>query len=73
LSQITSEGETYSLRKEIYTRDCYFLREKQTGRYYFLDRNDCGFWLHGAAFSGAETFFGDEAVRIQKWLTRQSQ
>lgn len=68
LSQITSEGETYNLRKEIYTTDCYFLREKATGHYYFLDRNDCGFWLHGSGFSGAETFFGDESVKIQKWL-----
>ena len=68
LSQITSEGETYTVRKEIYTKQCYFLREKTTGRYYFLDRNDSGFWLHGARFSGAETFFGDESVKIQKWL-----
>jgi hypothetical protein len=69
LSQITSEGETYTVRKEIYTKQCYILREKATGSYYFLDRNDCGFWLHGAGFSGAETFFGDESVKIQKWLT----
>ena len=69
LSQITSEGETYNLRKGIYTKDCYFLREKSTGRFYFLDRNDCGFWLQGAEFSGAETFSGDESVKIQKWLT----
>ena len=40
LSQIISEGETYAVRKEIYTNQCYILREKSTGRYYFLDRND---------------------------------
>jgi len=73
LSQITSEGETYNVRKEIYARDCYFLREKGTGRYYFLDRNDCGFWLHGAEFSGAQTFFGDESTKIQKWLADHAQ
>lgn len=71
LSQITSEGETYNLRKGIYTKECYFLREKATGRFYFLDRNDCGFWLRGTDFSGAETFFGDESVKIQKWLAER--
>ena len=69
LSQITFQGETYAVRKEIYTKQCYILREKSTGRYYFLDLNDCGFWLHSDTFSGAETFFGDESVKIQKWLT----
>ena len=69
LSQITSEGETYAVRKEIYTKQCYILREKASGRYYFLDLNDCGFWLHSDTFSGAETFFGEESVTIQKWLT----
>jgi hypothetical protein len=46
---------------------CFILREKTTGGYRFLDVNDCGFWLHTGAFSGAETFFGDESVRVQKW------
>lgn len=68
LSQVIFEGETYAVRKEIYTKQCYILREKATGRYYFLDLNDCGFWLHSEAFSGAETFSGDEAVKVQKWL-----
>src|ERR1044071_5230697 len=68
LSQITSEGEASAVRKEIYTKQCYILREKTTGRYYFLDLNDCGFWLHSDRFSGAETFFGDESVRIHRWL-----
>ena len=68
LSQITFQGETFAVRKEIYTKQCYILREKLTGRYYFLDLNDCGFWLHNENFFGAETFCGDESVRIQKWL-----
>jgi hypothetical protein len=68
LSQIIFEQETYAVRKEIYTRKCYILREKISGRYYFLDLNDCGFWLHSDTFSGAETFFGDESLRIQSWL-----
>lgn len=68
LSQIIVLGETYAVRKEIYTTRCYILREKATGRYWFLDQNDCGFWLHGEQFSGAETFFGDESISIQNWL-----
>jgi hypothetical protein len=68
LSQFVVEGESYAVRKEIYTTKCYILREKATGRYWFLDMNDCGFWLHSDSFFGAETFFGDESVKIQKWL-----
>ena len=69
LSQITFEGEALAVRKEIYTGRCFILREKTTGRYYFLDLNDCGFWLHSDTFSGAETYCGDESVKIQDWLT----
>lgn len=69
LSQITFQGESFAVRKEIYTGQCYILREKSTGRYYFLDLNDCGFWLHNETFSGAETFCGGESLRIQNWLT----
>ena len=68
LSQIIVPGETYAVRKEVYTSRCYILREKATGRYWFLDQNDRGFWLHSEHFSGAETFFGDESIRIQNWL-----
>jgi hypothetical protein len=68
LSQIIIQGEPLAVREEIYTTKCYILREKATGRYWFLDMNDCGFWLHGESFSGAETYFGDESVRIQNWL-----
>lgn len=73
LSQLIYQGGTYAVRKEVYTKKCYILREKATGRYWFLDLNDCGFWLHSDAFSGAETFFGDESVRIQKWLAEAPQ
>ena len=68
LSQITFDGEALAVRKEIYTERCYILREKASGRYYFLDVNDCGFWLHSDTFSGAKTFSGDESVKIQEWL-----
>ena len=69
LSQITFEGEALGVRKEIYTGRCYILREKASGRYYFLDLNDCGFWLHSDTFSGAQTFCGSESVKIREWLT----
>jgi hypothetical protein len=69
LSQLMFEGGSYAVRNEIYTRKCYILIEKSTGRYRFLDMNDCGFWLHSDTFSGAETFFGDESVKIEKWLS----
>ena len=68
LSQIIVQGKTYAVRKEVYTTKCYILREKTTGLYWFLDKNDCGFWLHEEHFSGAETYFGDEATTIQNWL-----
>jgi len=68
LSQIIVPGETYAVREEIYATRCYILHEKATGRYWFLDQNDCGFWLHGEQFSGAETFFGGESIIIQAWL-----
>jgi hypothetical protein len=68
VSQITVQGEDCAMRKEIYTEKCYILREKATGRYWFLDKNDCGFWLHSERFSGAETFCGDDSVKVQKWL-----
>jgi hypothetical protein len=68
LSQITCEDSTLPVRSEIYTSRCYILREKASGRYYFLDLNDVGFWLHSETFSGAETFSGDESVKIKAWL-----
>lgn len=69
LSQIIVQGETYAVRKEVYTTKCYILREKVTGRYWFLDKNDSGFWLHEEQFLGAETFFGEQSTTIQNWLS----
>ena len=68
LSQLIYQGGSYAVRHEIFTKKCYILREKATGRYRFLDMNNSGFWLHTDTFSGAETFFGDEAAKIEKWL-----
>lgn len=68
LSRITVQGQPFAVRTEIYASKCYILREKSTGRYWFLDVNDCGFWLHSERFSGAETFSGDESRKIRQWL-----
>lgn len=72
MSQITFEGEALAVRQEIYTGRCFILRERKSGDFYFLDSNDCGFWLHSAAFSGAQAFCGDEAVKIQAWLAAKA-
>ena len=68
LSQFIGQGGNASVRKEIYTAKCYILREKTTGHYWFLDMNDCGFWLHSHTFFGVETYSGDEFVKVQQWL-----
>jgi hypothetical protein len=72
LSQIDVQGEAYPVRAGIYTQKCYILRDKTTGRYHFLDMNDCGFWLRSERFSGAHAYRGDETVKIQKWLAAAS-
>jgi hypothetical protein len=68
LSQLQVQGELYAVRKEIYSKKCYILREKSTGIYWFLDKNDCGFWLQTASFNGAKTFRGDQSTKIDEWL-----
>ena len=68
LNQIIVESGPMAVRKEVYTTKCYILREKATGRYWFLDMNACGFWLQNESFSGAENFCGDDFIRIQNWL-----
>lgn len=67
-SQIIIQGQPGPVRKEIYVTNCYILREKATGRYWFLDRNSAGFWLHNDSFFGARKFAGDESTKIQGWL-----
>jgi hypothetical protein len=67
-SQFTVQGETYPVRKEVYTRKCFILRETATGSYWFLDLNDSGYWLHNDTFFGAETFPSEETPKIQEWL-----
>jgi hypothetical protein len=72
LSQLQSRGERYAVRKEVYSRKCYILRDKATGSYWFLDKNDCGYWLQNASFYGAKTFSDDEATRLARWLIQET-
>jgi hypothetical protein len=67
-SRLIVLGVPYPVRHEIYTGKCYILRERGTGRYWFLDRNDCGFWLQNDSLQGVITFTGDEPERIQEWI-----
>lgn len=68
LSQLRVQGLRFAIRKEIYSKKCYILREKNTGIYWFLDKNDCGYWLQNASFYGAKTFGSDESAGIDNWL-----
>src|ERR1051325_1694278 len=72
LSQLQIRGDLCAVRKEVYARKCYILRDKATGRYWFLDKNDCGFWLQNASFYGAKTFSGDESAKLSRWLMKES-
>jgi hypothetical protein len=69
-SQIIVRGQPGPVRKEVYVIDCYILREKATGRYWFLDLNSAGFWLHNDSFFGAQNFAGAASRKIQAWLTQ---
>jgi hypothetical protein len=68
LRQISVKGKAYNLHTGVYTKNCYILQEKATGRYFFLDMNDTGIWLFNSSFFGAETFNMTESIKIQKWL-----
>ena len=72
VSQIAVNGQQCLVRKGVYTGKCCILREKATGRYWFLDMNDCGCWLHDDTFLGAQTFSVKESTKIQEWLADAS-
>ena len=71
LRQITVGGNLYAARNEPYTKACYILRDRRTGRYWFLDENVCGFWLQDESFFGARTFTGAESSKITGWLAQE--
>src|SRR5688572_24653749 len=64
-SQLTVQGNSYPVRKGAYTMYCFILRDRRTGRYWFLDENSCGFWLQNESFFGARTYTGEESVNIR--------
>jgi hypothetical protein len=68
LWQVVAPGDTCILHTGIYTKNCYILSEKETGRYYFLDINDYGIWLFNENFFGSENYGIDESIKIQNWL-----
>jgi hypothetical protein len=66
--QVTIEGRMNPKRYGVYTEGCYFLRERSTGRFFFLEQDAHGFHLYSDRFLGADALFSDEAMRIRQWL-----
>ena len=73
LRQVTVHGQVNAVNHGAYTTECYFLRERATGRIYFLDRDARGFYLQSDLFFGAEAFLGEEARKITTWLADPAQ
>jgi hypothetical protein len=70
--QMTIDGVAGPLRQSPYGTACFFLMEKTTGRYFFLEKDARGFYLHSEDFFGAKTYFRAEAVKVEAWLAYQS-
>jgi hypothetical protein len=70
--QITAGGGTNAARHGVYTDACYFLRERSTGRYYFLEADGRGFFLYGDDFFGAQAFLGRQAGAVAGWLAQNA-
>jgi hypothetical protein len=68
LRKIISQGSASTIFSGVYTKKCYILREKSTGKYYFLDMNDSGIWLFTDSFFGTEDYHLDESQKIGQWL-----
>jgi len=66
--QMTIQGTVGPLSQGVYALACSFLRERATGRYFFLERDARGFYVQSQDFFGAEAFLGDEAVKVETWL-----
>ena len=68
--QLTVRGHKYGVHQGVYNQECYFLLERATGRYFFLEMDARGFYLGSDRFFGADGFLGAEAVKITEWLAR---
>lgn len=66
--QTTVGGVAGPLRQGVNGAACYFLRDRASERYFFLERDSRGYYLHGEDFFGARTFFGAEAAKVDAWL-----
>ena len=66
--QITSRGNTSAKRYGVYADACYFLRERSSGRYFFLEKDARGFYLYGDRFLEAQSYLHDEAGLVAAWL-----
>ena len=62
------DGLAGPLRQGVYGTACYFLLEKATERFFFLERDARGFYLHDDEFFGVRTYFGAEAAKVDAWL-----
>ena len=69
--QTTVNGVGGPLRQGVYGAACYFLRDKATERYFFLEHDVRGFYLHSEDFFGARTYFGAESAKVDAWLAGQ--
>lgn len=70
--QITVDGVVGPSRQSVNGTACYFLRDKASGQYFFLERDDRGYFLHDAAFFGASTYLGPRAAKVATWLAAQA-
>ena len=68
--QITVHGEVSPRTQGVYSLACFFLREKHSGRDFFLEKSARGFSLASDEFFGAESYLGAEAERVDAWLSR---
>lgn len=68
LRQIKIDGKPQVLHTGVYTNNCYIIREKSSGNYFFLDINETGIWLFNQGFFGSENFNVDESTKIKTWL-----
>jgi hypothetical protein len=72
LRQDTIQGKKTAIIYGIYSQGCYFLQEKATGRYFFLEMAARGFFLQSDGFYGADFYGGNEATRIRDWLVENA-
>ena len=66
--QISVDGAAGPASQGVYSRACFFRREKATGTYYFLERDDRCFTLQAGEFFGDTAYIGAEAARVETLL-----